>query len=83
VALLPEESVTVTVLVPAFVAEGTVNVTPLKLPLVDTAGEAGEVVTVLVPTLTDVMVVLAPKPLPVRYTDWLSATEPMAAPDVV
>ena len=53
---------------------------PLKLPVVEVAGVAGFVVTEVVPNLTDVIVLLALKPNPLKNNVWPAATEVIVLP---
>ena len=83
VALWLALSVTVTVSTAVAAVVGTLKVTPLNEPWVETAGEAGLVVTVVLPTFTEAMVLPAEKSLPVRYTVSPRAADAIGAPEVV
>src|SRR6516164_3169569 len=69
-----------TVVAPALAAAGTVKVAPLNEPAADVGGAAGVVVTAVVPTLTDVMVLLAENPRPLRKTLCPAATDERRLP---
>jgi hypothetical protein len=71
------ESVTTTEVEPAGVVIGMVKLSPVNEPCGDTTGAGGISVTSAPPTVTDLMVALAVKPVPLRYTVCPAAELPM------